>query len=82
VFLFFGYFISLQLSITISTNDLSIFIVQGAAEITPTFRKITVGSPKQVVGCGPFRSVGYIIKFSVVAMPWSGEHRGFVVVAF
>jgi hypothetical protein len=28
---------------------------QGAAEITPTFRKITVGSPKQVVGCGPFR---------------------------
>jgi hypothetical protein len=29
--------------------------VQGAAEITPTFRKITVASPKQVVGCGPFR---------------------------
>jgi hypothetical protein len=27
----------------------------GAAEITPTFRKITVGSPKQLVGCGPFR---------------------------
>jgi hypothetical protein len=25
------------------------------AEITPTFRKVTVGSPKQVVGCGPFR---------------------------
>jgi hypothetical protein len=24
----------------------------------------------------------YIIKFSVVAMPWSGEHRGFVVAAF
>jgi hypothetical protein len=30
-------------------------VVQGAAEITPTFRKITVGSPKQVVGFGPFR---------------------------
>jgi hypothetical protein len=30
-------------------------VVQGAAEITPTFRKITVGSPTQVVGCGPFR---------------------------
>jgi hypothetical protein len=29
--------------------------VQGTAEITPTFRKITVGSPKQLVGCGPFR---------------------------
>jgi hypothetical protein len=29
--------------------------VQGAAEITPTFRKIAVGSPKQIVGCGPFR---------------------------
>jgi hypothetical protein len=27
----------------------------GATEITPTFRKITVGSPKQVVGWGPFR---------------------------
>jgi hypothetical protein len=27
--------------------------VQGATEITPTFRKITVGSPKQVLGCGP-----------------------------
>jgi hypothetical protein len=61
---------------------LSRSVVQGAAEITPTFRKITVGSPKQIVGCGPFRSVGYIIKFSVVAMPWSGEHRGFVVAAF
>jgi hypothetical protein len=29
--------------------------IQGAAEITPTFRKITVGSPKQIVGCGSFR---------------------------
>jgi hypothetical protein len=28
-------------------------VIQGAAEITPTFRKITVGSPKQIVGCGP-----------------------------
>jgi hypothetical protein len=25
-------------------------IIQGATEITPTFRKITVGSPKQVSG--------------------------------
>jgi hypothetical protein len=33
----------------------SIFVVQSAAEITPTFRKIAVGSPKQIVGCGPFR---------------------------
>jgi hypothetical protein len=57
-------------------------IYTGAAEITPTFRKITVGSPTQIVGCGPFRQVGYIIKFSVVAMPWSDEHRGFVVAAF
>jgi hypothetical protein len=31
------------------------WIIQGAAEITPTFRKITVGSPKQIVGCDPFR---------------------------
>jgi hypothetical protein len=30
-------------------------VIQGAAEITPTFRQITVGSPKQVVGCGPVR---------------------------
>jgi hypothetical protein len=22
------------------------------------------------------------MKFSIVAMPWSGEHRGFVVAAF
>jgi hypothetical protein len=29
-------------------------VVQGAAEITPTFWKITVGSPKQAEGCGPF----------------------------
>jgi hypothetical protein len=29
-------------------------VLQGAVEITPTFRKITVGSPEQVVGCGPF----------------------------
>jgi hypothetical protein len=56
--------------------------VQVAAERTPIFRKITVGSQKQIVGCGPFRWVGYIIKFSVVAMPWSGEHRGFAVAAF
>jgi lysyl-tRNA synthetase class II len=53
--------------ITYSTEDkevLNLFIyiyiyiymyIQGAAEITPTFRKIAVGSPKQVVGCGPFR---------------------------
>jgi hypothetical protein len=29
--------------------------IQGAAEITPTIRRHTVGSPKQVEGCGPFR---------------------------
>jgi hypothetical protein len=29
--------------------------IQGAADITPTFRKITVGSQKQLLGCGPFR---------------------------
>jgi hypothetical protein len=34
---------------------LRLIVYTGAAEITPTFRKITVGSPKQVVGCGPFR---------------------------
>jgi hypothetical protein len=34
---------------------LIITIIRDAAEITPTFRKITVGSPKQLVGCGPFR---------------------------
>jgi hypothetical protein len=56
--------------------------VQGAAEITPTFRKISVGSPKQIEGCDPLGYVGYITTFSVVAMPWSGEHRGFELEAF
>jgi hypothetical protein len=31
--------------------------IQGAAEITPTFRKNHCVVPKAVVGCGPFRSV-------------------------
>jgi hypothetical protein len=31
------------------------FLIQSAAEITPTFERFTVGSPKQIEGCGQFR---------------------------
>ena len=56
--------------------------VQGAAEWTRTFLKVT---GKGVVGVGrrgKWQQFGRNVQLSVDTMSWSGEHRGFFVEAF
>ena len=56
--------------------------VQGAAEWTPTFLKVTGKGMLGVGRRGRWQQFERVVSLSVDTMSWSGEHRGFVIEAF
>ena len=58
------------------------FIIQSAAEITPTFGGVTARAVEGVQWWKWSRWLAAVLPFSDDAMGWSGEHRGFVVETF